>query len=202
MIGVIDYGVGNVRAFLNIYKRLDIAAKPVSEPTDIEEVERLILPGVGAFDWAMGTLEKSGLLGSVEEAVIKEKKPLLCICIGMHMLAEGSDEGQERGLGWIKGRVRHLGLKEGLPLPHMGWNKIEPEAENFPLFSGLGHDLRFYFLHSYYFDPENAGEVVARTDYGRKFCSAVARGHIMGVQFHPEKSHRFGIGLLKNFAQY
>ncbi|MBD3760742.1 imidazole glycerol phosphate synthase subunit HisH [Rhizorhabdus sp.] len=202
MITVVDYGVGNVRAFLNIYKQLNIPARLGSAPRDIETAERLILPGVGAFDWAMGQLDASGLRAPLDAAVLERGVPVLGICVGMQMMAGSSEEGSKPGLGWIDGRVRRLADGTGtnrMLLPHMGWNDIVPQ-EGHALFVGLASPPRFYFLHSYYFETGRPGDTIARCDYHGRFACAVGHGHILGVQFHPEKSHGFGISLLKNFA--
>lgn len=200
MITIVDYGIGNIRAFLNIYKRLNIAAGTASTPREIEAAERLILPGVGAFDWAMRRLGESGLRGPLDEAVRGRKVPVLGVCVGMQMMAEASEEGRLEGLGWIGGRVRRFdATRDGrtVQLPHMGWNDVEPKAGH-PLLEKPG--ARFYFLHSYYFVPADPGSIVAECDYHGRFACAVAAGNVVGVQFHPEKSHGFGIELLRGFA--
>jgi glutamine amidotransferase len=202
VIGIVDYGVGNVRAFANIYKRLNIPAILATEPAHLESAQRVILPGVGAFDWAMRRLEQSGLRAPLERAVVTCKKPVLGICVGMQMLADGSDEGTAAGLGWIRGRVRKFDetIVRGVRLPHMGWNDVHVEGTH-PLFAGLESGARFYFLHSYYYAPAEERCVVTRTDYHGSFASGVGEGNAYGVQFHPEKSHEWGIRLLKNFAE-
>lgn len=203
MITVVDYGVGNVRAFLNIYKQLNIAARLGTEPRAIESAERLILPGVGAFDWAMGQLDASGLRAPLDQAVRDRKVPVLGICVGMQMMAGSSEEGLRPGLGWIDGQVRRLANGTGanrILLPHMGWNDVIPNA-GAPLFAGLPAPPRFYFLHSYYFETNRPTDAIAQCDYHGRFACAVGHGNILGVQFHPEKSHGFGISLLRNFAE-
>lgn len=203
MIHVIDYGLGNVQAFVNMYKRLGIDAVTASGPDDLCNVTHLILPGVGSFDYAMSLLSASGMRDRLDELVLIEKVPVLGICVGMQMLAERSDEGISDGLGWIKGRVHDFSVIEKssiLPLPHMGWNDVIP-IENQPLFVGIEKDARFYFLHSYYFDAASPGSVAARAEYGITFDCAVNDINVFGVQFHPEKSHHWGAALLKNFAE-
>ena len=202
MITILDYGLGNVRAFLNVYKRLDIEARAVSDPAQLRSGERLILPGVGAFDHAMDLLDASGMKGRMEELVRDEGSPVLGVCVGMQMLADGSDEGRRPGLGWVPGRVRALKGRNdtvALPMPHMGWNDVSP-TRGCPLFSGMD-DARFYFLHSFYYEPAHADQALATVDYGGDFACAVGRGAIYGVQFHPEKSHHWGARLLQNFAE-
>ena len=202
MITVIDYGLGNIQAFLAAYKRLNIEACAASERRALLGATKLILPGVGAFDTAMERLGQSGLRESLEDLVLRRKLPVLGVCVGMQVLAAGSDEGALPGLGWIDGHVRQLqpaGPASALPLPHMGWNEVSPLAPH-PLFEGLGQHERFYFLHSYHLECAQPGQVLATTDHGGRFTSAVHAGNVFGVQFHPEKSHQAGMRLLRNFA--
>lgn len=203
MITIVDYGLGNIRAFLNMFKRLNIAAETAATPEMLRAATRLILPGVGAFDDAITRLNASGLRDTLEERVRERRVPVLGVCVGMQMLAGSSDEGQLPGLGWIPGRVRAISSLAGgqpLPAPHMGWNDVRPVPEA-PLFEGLDTEARFYFLHSFYFECERATDAIATTEYGREFASAVGVSHIFGVQFHPEKSHHYGARLLSNFAR-
>jgi glutamine amidotransferase len=203
MITIVDYGLGNVRAFLNVYHRLNVPARAAATADDLRTATKVILPGVGHFDHAMERLDASGMRQALEERALGARVPVLGICVGMQMLARSSDEGSLAGLGWISGRVRRFGAEGafgGLPLPHMGWNDVRPAAGN-PLFSEFGTDARFYFLHSYYMACESAQDVAAEASYGIDFCCAVNAGNIYGVQFHPEKSHHDGTRLLKNFAE-
>jgi glutamine amidotransferase len=202
MITVIDYGLGNVRAFLNLYKRLNIAAATATAPEQLLDARKLILPGVGSFDHAMTLLDRSGMRAMLDELVVERGVPVLGICVGMQILGKRSDEGRLPGLGWIDGEVRKLPHRasDAFRLPHMGWNDVVPAVPS-ALFEGLTQDARFYFLHSYYFHCHQRDKVLAETDYGLTFSSAVHAGNIFGVQFHPEKSHHFGMQLLKNFAE-
>lgn len=203
MITIIDYGLGNIQAFVNVYKRLNIPVAIGKCAADLEGATRLILPGVGAFDHAMERLDASGMRPTLETLVREDKIPVLGICVGMQILASASDEGQLPGLGWVKGRVRAFAdvpRLKGLPLPHMGWNDVRPRP-GVPLFNGLDEQARFYFLHSYFFDCEDESGSIASASYGQNFVCAVAQGNVFGVQFHPEKSHHFGAALLKNFAE-
>ena len=202
MIAIIDYGVGNVAAIGNIYKRLDIAAKLVRTVEELAAADRIVLPGVGSFDWAMERLNRSGLRPALERAVLGERKPILGICVGMQMLALGSEEGRLPGFGWIDGHVKRFEARRGgrrTQLPHMGWNDVG-SADSVDLFADLVDDPRFYFLHSYHFEAADSANVLAVTDYNGDFVSAVRAQNIFGVQFHPEKSHLWGVSLLKNFA--
>jgi glutamine amidotransferase len=202
MIAIIDYGLGNIKAFANIYHKLDIPARIVKQGNDLSDATRIILPGVGAFDHAMKRLNDSGLRPAIEEKVLIQKIPALGVCVGMQMLAHSSEEGHLPGLGWINGAVKRFDpatLMHKTHLPHMGWNDVQPIKEN-SLFQGLYLDARFYFLHSYYLHCHNKEDILAVTDYGVQFTCAVNFGNIFGVQFHPEKSHHCGIQLLKNFV--
>lgn len=202
MIGVVDYGLGNVQAFLNIYKGLNINATAVRAASELANVDHIILPGVGSFDWAMERLDASGMRGSLDEMVLNKQCPLLGVCVGMQMLARGSEEGKLPGLGWIPADVKRFDehrFTQKTHLPHMGWNDIVPRGVD-SLFRGMA-DPRFYFLHSYYFLPDRSEHILATTDYNGEFASTVRAGNVFGTQFHPEKSHHWGIQLLKNFAE-
>lgn len=202
MIRVIDYGLGNIQAFLNMYKRLNIAASVARSGDELQGATKLILPGVGAFDHAMDLLNRSGMRSTLDTMVLDQRVPVLGICVGMQVLAHSSDEGAARGLGWIDGRVKSfksLGLAD-LLLPHMGWNDVRASIGD-GLFDQLENNARFYFLHSYYFECTRHEDVAAVSSYGVDFSCAVHANNVYGVQFHPEKSHHFGTQLLKNFAE-
>jgi len=202
MITIIDYGLGNIRAFLNVYERLNIPVKVARIPAEVKSATRIILPGVGSFDYAMRQLNKSGMREQLEECVLGDKVPVMGICVGMQMLAKSSQEGTEPGLGWIDGRVYKFDsnlIPFKSRLPHMGWNTVDPK-ENISLFNGIESQARFYFLHSYYFDCEMDSQVICVTHYGKTFASAVNKENVFGIQFHPEKSHSNGIRLLNNFS--
>lgn len=204
MIGIVNYGLGNIHAFVNIYKRLNIQAEIASTPDELRSAEKIILPGVGAFDWAMTRLNESGMRNALEDLVVRERKPVLGICVGMQMMANRSDEGQLDGLGWIDGEVKKFDdstFTQKTHLPHMGWNDVAQQGGD-GLFRDLESGARFYFLHSYYFAPRNQNHVLAVTDYNGPYASAVRSENVFGVQFHPEKSHEWGIQLLKNFAEF
>lgn len=203
MIHVVDYGLGNVQAFLTMFKRLGIEATRAKTAADLAGANKIILPGVGAFDHAMKLLDQSGMRPVLEDLVLKNKVPVLGICVGMQMLATSSEEGNLPGLGWVPGKVRSFRSDKhsrDLPLPHMGWNDVQPK-QGLPLFAGLESDARFYFLHSYFFECDEPANVAAIASYGLDFCCAISFGNVHGVQFHPEKSHHFGAQLLKNFGE-
>ena len=201
MIGIVDYGLGNVRAFVNIYKRMKVPAALVSSEDGLTSVDKIILPGVGAFDWAMERLAASGVIDCLNELVLSERRPVLGVCVGMQIMARRSDEGEHPGLGWIDEEVRRFESRAEDPavrLPHMGWNDVVPRDSE-TLFRGLGQP-RYYFLHSYHMAPRDDGVILGSTDYLGMFASAVRSDNIFGVQFHPEKSHAWGVKLLQNFA--
>lgn len=201
MTVVVDYGLGNKGSILNMLQKIGHPGRVTAAADDIRSAERLILPGVGAFDHGMTRLRDAGLEAPIKEAVANGAK-LLGICLGAQMLFEGSEEGVLPGLALIKGRViRFRPTTDGatLRIPHMGWNVAVQQGDQ-PLFKGMDSAPRFYFVHSYHFAPTDAADVAATTVYGSTFASAVAHGRISGVQFHPEKSHRFGMALLTNFS--
>jgi glutamine amidotransferase len=202
MITLIDYGVGNIFAFQNVYKRLDISTKIAKTHEDLSGAKKLILPGVGSFDYAMGQLNASGMRETLDELVLEKKVPVIGICVGMQMMGNRSDEGKLEGLKWIDSEILKFDeslIQQRTKLPHMGWNDVTP-ISNHPLFSGLEKEAIFYFLHSYYFKCNNPAESIAISDYGISFTSAVNRDNVFGIQFHPEKSHQYGEKLLHNFA--
>lgn len=202
MIVIVNYGSGNIQAIANIYKELNIAYRIASTAQELENAEKLILPGVGAFDKTMSCLIESGLKEQLDLLVLTKKVPVLGICVGMQIMSKSSDEGNLAGLGWIDGEVKKIdiaNLKNKPHLPHMGWNSIKPTI-NHPLLEEIDEEKGFYFIHSYYFNCNSVENVLTHTDYGNNFASSVYRENIYGVQFHPEKSHKNGIKLLKNFA--
>ena len=202
MIGIIDYGVGNIKAFANIYKNLNIPFKIVKDISEFENITKLILPGVGSFDHAMTSLENSGMREKLDELVLEKKIPVIGICVGMQMLAKSSEEGTLNGLGWIDGIVKKFNKSKikNAPLPHMGWNNLKIEKKN-KIFDNLEENPRYYFLHSYYFECENKEDVIATATYGEKFDCMINHKNIYGIQCHPEKSHHNGMQLLKNFGE-
>lgn len=202
MITIVDYGLGNIRAFVNVYKRLNIRTKIAHRADDLKDACKIILPGVGAFDYAIQLFNDSGMREELEKQVIANRKLVIGICVGMQMLAKSSEEGNLPGLGWIDGTVRKF-KPDMIPyktrLPHMGWNNIVPVNHN-ALLEGFDSDSRFYFLHSYYFVCNNENDIITKSEYGVQFASGINNSNIYGIQFHPEKSHSNGIKLLHNFA--
>lgn len=204
MICIVDYGVGNIQAFLNLFKRLGVDACRADTPDALSDAVRLVLPGVGHFDHAMQQLNDSGMRPKLEELVLGAQVPVVGICVGMQMLAQGSDEGTLPGLNWVPGRVRALANQPqsaNLPMPHMGWNELQPRVGSKLFSKGFEDAPQFYFLHSYFFDADDKQDVAATASYGLDFDAVVSRGHIHGVQCHPEKSHHWGEQLLKNFVE-
>jgi len=203
MIVVIDYGMGNVGSILNMLKKIGAKAMLSSKAADVAEAEKLILPGVGAFDHGMKNLDGLGLIPMLDERVRRQGTPILGICLGMQLFTLRSEEGVRAGLGWFNGetiRFKMEGPLEQLRVPHMGWNTAQTVAPS-SLFAHSGSDSRFYFVHSYHVMCEDPGDVLATTRYGYEFVSAVQKGRMVGVQFHPEKSHKFGMQILKNFVE-
>jgi glutamine amidotransferase len=203
MITIVDYGLGNIQAFATIYKQLNVPVKFAKTSEDLVGATHIVLPGEGAFDWAMERLNASGMRATLDRLVIEDKKYVLGICVGMQMMANRSDEGSASGLSWFDAEVRRFDevlIQSRTYLPHMGWNEVQP-LDTQDLFQEIGADAHFYFLHSYYFAPNYPMDILALTEYGNRFASAVKHQNIYGVQFHPEKSHGWGIQLLRNFAK-
>lgn len=200
MIAIIDYNIGNISAVVNMLQRIGAQCKIATCPEDVEAADKIILPGNGAFDACMNNLRLSGLIPVLESHVLQLGKPLLGICVGAQMLGHSSEEGREPGLGWLNMRVKRFPVDLNLRIPHMGWNNVTPTGNLSPLTKNIDADSRFYFVHSYFMLPDDPADVMFRTQYGIDFSSGVSKGNISGVQFHPEKSHRFGRQLLAEFA--
>jgi glutamine amidotransferase len=203
MIAIVDYGLGNVRAFANVFAALDVQCSIATRPEQLQGAAKVVLPGVGAFDQAMQRLRASGMRPVLDEMALERAVPVLGVCVGMQILAASSAEGGEPGLGWIDGHVEKFPETDAarrIWVPHMGWNGVRALRAG-RLFDGLDADSRFYFLHSYYMRCRSPDDALAVTDYGGEFVCAVARRNVFGVQFHPEKSHAAGVRLLKNFAE-
>lgn len=199
MISIIDYGVANIGALLNMLQRIGVKAHIVSSKSEIVDSEKLILPGVGSFDNGAKHLHESGLFDPILSAVLQDNTPILGICLGMQLLGTGSEEGSDGGLGLLDAKSKRFPNGLGYKVPHMGWNEIQVKREN-KLLNSTDEKSRFYFTHSYYLDCVNPQNVVGTAVNGVEFAAMVNQDHIYGVQFHPEKSHRFGKTLLENFA--
>ena len=202
LVGIINYGLGNTSAFKYAFKKLNCEVNVISNPDDINLCSHLILPGVGAFDYAIELLKSSRMLDVINKNVLVDKKPILGVCVGMQIFFEKSEEGNNYGLGWIKGNVKKLAssTKNTIKLPHMGWNSLGNINEKNKLCFNLEND-EFYFLHSYHCVPEDKNLIISNTEYGESFCSSVQFENIIGCQFHPEKSHDAGLGIFSNFLR-
>jgi imidazole glycerol-phosphate synthase subunit HisH len=202
MIVIIDYKMGNLGSILNMLKKVGSPGIISSDPSTIGQADKLILPGVGAFDNGMKNLNELGLIPVLAGKVLEERTPVLGICLGMQLMTKSSDEGKLPGLGWIDAatvRFRH-DPSTLLKVPHMGWNTVNVRKDSV-LFENMFPEPRFYFVHSYHAECRDAADVLTTTHYGYDFVSAFQRNNIMGVQYHPEKSHKFGMQLLRNFAE-
>jgi glutamine amidotransferase len=202
MIAIIDYGLGNLGSVANMISRIGYKSIITSDINEIGTADKIILPGVGHFDRAMINIRNLGLEETIRYKVLNTKTPILGICLGMQILCLTSEEGEEKGLGLINANVLRFRFEESnkLKIPHMGWNLIS-KTKDHPIFSNLSEDARFYFVHSYQVVCNNADNVIAITNYGFDFVSSFADKNIIGVQFHPEKSHKYGLNLLKNFIE-
>lgn len=201
MITIVDYGVGNLASIANMARKAGTECVVSGDPAAVARATKLILPGVGAFDRGMGNLEQRGLITVLNERALDARVPTLGLCLGMQLMGRGSEEGTRRGLGWLAAdsvRFKREAGRKNLKIPHMGWNYIEPAAP-----AALTEDLppspRFYFVHSYYLVCDDTSDVMCWTEYGERFASAIHHGNLWGTQFHPEKSHSFGLALLRNF---
>ena len=203
MITIVDYGVCNVGSLRNMLKKIGSAAQISGDPEIVAQAEKLILPGVGAFDPAVLRLQKAGLDSAIRHAAGQRKVPALGICLGMQLMGHTSEEGNLTGLSLVNAKSRRFARSPEHPdlrIPHMGWNTVHPLREH-PLFHGLETRNRFYFVHSYCVVCADSSDILGETDYGGKFTSCFAHQNLFGVQFHPEKSNRFGMKMLQNFAE-
>jgi len=202
MITIVNYGVGNLASIKNMLKKAGYESELATDIDSIEKATKIILPGIGAFDHCMIEFNKSGLREMVTHKVIEEKTPLLGICVGLQMLMEDSEEGVEKGLGWIAGKtIKFKKEKLGdLKIPHMGWTNVQI-VKNTSLTENLGDQPRFYFVHSYHVQPDDESDVMLKAHYGYDFTAALNRNNIYGAQFHPEKSHKYGMQILGNFGK-
>jgi imidazole glycerol-phosphate synthase subunit HisH len=201
MVTIVDYGVGNLASIANMARKAGTDSVISGDPAVVAAADKLILPGVGAFDRGMANLEERGLIGALNERAMERRVPTLGLCLGMQLLGRGSEEGSRPGLGWLAAdsvRFKFAADAAALKVPHMGWNFIEPAAPA-TLIDSLPPEPRFYFVHSYYLACDNPADVMCWTTYGDRFASGIHHGNLWGTQFHPEKSHSFGLALLRNF---
>lgn len=202
MIAIVDYGIGNIQAFYKIYRQANYDVILAKTPAELDRATKIILPGVGSFDWAMQRLNESGLRESLDAIVLSKKVDVLGVCVGMQMMTKMSTEGVLPGLGWVDAKaVRFNAYQKNKPrqLPHMGWNDIQFDSKQL-LFKNIVAP-RFYFLHSYFIQTASPDTAIATTLYGDEFTVAIRLGNVYGTQFHPEKSHGWGASLLYNFAE-
>jgi imidazole glycerol-phosphate synthase subunit HisH len=200
LITIVDYGLGNLGSIVNMFKRVGVQAAIVSDLDKISSADKILLPGVGKFDAAMTRLNETGLREVLDQKVLIDKIPVLGICLGMQLMTNNSDEGELAGLGWVDAETKKFPKVEGLKVPHMGWNLVKPCKSN-PLCNSLPGEPRFYFVHSYYVEVSNQAHSLMKTSYEVEFDSAICRENIYGMQFHPEKSHKFGMAIFKQFAE-
>jgi glutamine amidotransferase len=201
MITIIDYGLGNLGSVKNMLKRIKVPAQITADLEEIRKAEKIILPGVGSFDAAMLKLREQGMIDVLNDKALKEKVPVMGICLGMQLLVNSSEEGKESGLGWIPGKVTKFAFEDrSLKIPHMGWNYTNVSKNANPILEDFDH-FKFYFVHSYFVQVEREENRLLTTEYGHEFDAGIAKDNIFGFQFHPEKSHKFGMKLFENFAQ-
>ncbi len=205
MITIIDYGLGNLGSIKNMLKKAGFPSIITNDPEDVKKADKIILPGVGAFDTGMRNLREDGLYDLLNQKVLVEKVPVLGLCLGAQLITNGSEEGNLPGFGWVDGdsvrfKLDGLGNDQRLKIPHMGWNVLDIVHDH-PYLKGLPEDRRFYFVHSYHMVCRNPEDVIANTTYGYAFASIIGHGNVVGMQFHPEKSHKFGLQVLRNFAE-
>ena len=199
MISVLDYGMGNIGSILNMLKWIGVESEVCDDLPSLENVQKLVLPGVGAFDHAMSRIRELGMFDMLNQKALVEEIPILGICLGMQLMTRGSEEGEMEGFGWIPAEAQRFTESSSLKIPHMGWNVVNSNKES-ELTLGFEAETRFYFVHSYAVFSDNPNTCIIETSYGVDFDSAIQKGQIFGVQFHPEKSHRFGAKLFRNFA--
>ena len=199
MLTIIDYGMGNLGSIANMIKKVGHKCIITSDLEEIKSASKLILPGVGSFDNGMKNLAELGMIEILNQKVLIEKTPILGICLGMQLMTKSSEEGKLAGLGWVDAQTKKF-VSDTLKIPHMGWNLIKHEKSSH-LFDECKSEKRFYFVHSYYVGCNNQEDILTDTNYTQDFVSSFEKENIVGVQFHPEKSHKFGMSLLKNFVE-
>ena len=200
MVTIIDYGIGNIGSIANMIKKIGFIPEVTGDPSIISKANKLILCGIGAYDNAMQSLIDKKLVDVLHEKVLIQKTPILGICVGMQLFTERGEEGVLNGLSWIKGETKRFQLDSSLRIPHMGWNYVTPVKES-KLWENMYPNPKFYFVHSYHVVPTDKKDILLTTSYGTDFVSSVEKDNIIGVQFHPEKSHKYGMMLFKNFIE-
>lgn len=202
MITIVDYGMGNLGSIFNMFKKIGVQSKITSDKNEIEKATKVLLPGVGSFDAAMSKIKELDFQSLLNYKALEEKIPILGICLGMQLLTNSSEEGTLPGLGWIPAETLKFKLdaNQNLKIPHMGWNMVQKNRAS-KLIDNFEEEARFYFVHSYYVKCQNDANSILKTNYGLTFDSAIQKDNIYGAQFHPEKSHKFGMTLLKNFSE-
>lgn len=199
MINILDYGIGNLGSIANMFKKVGVEAKIIKSEQELEAADKILLPGVGSFDRAMQNLKAKNLIEPLNRKALTEKVPVLGICLGMQLLTNGSEEGTEQGFGWIDAEVKRF-PKGKLKVPHMGWNRVQIKQQH-PIFKDMYEEPRFYFVHSYYCQSSNDSNILTTTNFGVDFVSSIVSENIIGMQYHPEKSHKFGMRVFENFAK-
>lgn len=199
MIAIVDYGMGNLGSIVNMIKKTGHECVITSSCIEINNADKLILPGVGSFDAGIINIQQLGIMDALNNKVLVEKTPILGICLGMQLMTNGSEEGVREGFGWIKADTKKF-ISNTFKIPHMGWNTINHTKDS-KIFSEIEHEKRFYFVHGYYVDCHNNQDTLTTTSYINEFTSSFEKDNIVGVQFHPEKSHKFGMNLIKNFIE-
>ena len=202
MVTIIDYGMGNLRSVQKIFERLNVNAMITDKHSEIQKAKKLLLPGVGHFGNGMKKLKEKGFVELLSEKVVNDNTPIMGICLGMQLMTNHSEESDENGLGWIDATTKKFSFEKGqLKIPHMGWNTLLTSKESL-LGNGIIPDDLFYFVHSYYVSCNDTEDILFKSEYGNQFVSGFQKNHIIGVQFHPEKSHRSGLKLIQNFIDY
>jgi imidazole glycerol-phosphate synthase subunit HisH len=199
MITIIDYGMGNIGSIANMIKKVGHKSIITSDINEIKKAKKLILSGVGSFDNGIENLKELGVIEILNQKVFEEKVPILGICLGMQLMTKSSEEGVSAGLGWVDAQVKKF-VSDDLKIPHMGWNIVKHQKKS-KLFNEQKNEKRFYFVHSYYVDCNDKKNIMTTTPYTHNFTSSYEKDNIVGVQFHPEKSHKFGMNLIKNFVE-
>ncbi|ASC64864.1 imidazole glycerol phosphate synthase subunit HisH [Achromobacter denitrificans] len=203
MIAIVDYDIGNVGSVQNMLRKIGAQATITRDPAVLRAADKLILPGVGAFDEAIHNLRRFDLFDLLNELVQQERKPILGVCLGAQLMTKSSEEGSQAGLGWLDARIVKFKATSHQPLriPHMGWNVVNPVRPDMEIFQNVVRPMRFYFVHSYHMVADSPEIALAHTPYGHDFCSVLGNDNILAMQFHPEKSHNYGLQVYRNFVE-